>query len=475
MTPEQREAATYLWQAGSAQALQVIAGAGSGKTHTLVQTLVEAKKAGINPGKIALFTFTRKAASEMKERMSRLGASNLAGFVGTMHSFAYRAIFSNDRKHSAAQTKPRFIAHPAIVRAGIARRLFPEKAHIPADVLVQTLNPAEQTNLEKAYEQYKESKNQMDLDDLIIKAAQLFENRFTDFKAKPVSGPDYLLIDEFQDTSPEQIRLIRAIAPKKLFAVGDDWQSIYRFRGADVTVSLRFFDYFPSAKRLYLTRNFRSTSRIVKFGNRAIRQSKEYLPKKLRAFHGKLMEKYTGKGRGKKPRCFILSKPVLPPVARPAFTQTPAAGFIESAWLRAMAHLQTEWPRYQVLVRTNEIRHRIEPLLPPEVGVMTIHAAKGLEFERVLVFGVASGIFPHRWNNFDEEVRLLYVAASRAKKELAFLAWENRDRYSEFMPFLAENCRLIYLDDLPPRSRRDRACSSAEGVIVSPPIIRANS
>lgn len=456
MTPEQRAAAEYLWKPNSQPTLQLVAGAGSGKTYTLIHTLLAARKAGVDPATIALITFTRKAAAEMTERMERAAAQlppaeaplkspptnpptnppkekiTLAGFVGTMHSLAYSLILQHERTSRGGRLTPssphkKLIAHSEPLRKRLAWELFPSKRHIPAGVLIKILDPQRRGQLEEAYRQYKADNNQIDLDDLIEHAALLLESRRL---APPF---DCLLVDEFQDTSPDQIRFIKALRPKKLFAVGDDWQSIYRFRGADTRISIDFPSHFPGAKRMFLTRNFRSSKGIVNFGNRAIRLSQTYIKKKLKA---------AAPIQNKKPRCYIITRAVPP----------------ETAWKMLSPPLEKLWPNREfcVLVRTNQIRHKLEPLLPQSASVMTIHASKGLEFDRVLVFGVAKSVFPHRWNIFDEEVRLLYVAATRAKRELAFLTWEEDQRFSEFMPFLARNCRLSYLDDFPEASGHDQ-------------------
>lgn len=415
MTPEQNKAAEFLWRQKEARYLQLVAGAGSGKTTTLIETILAAQKFGYDPRKICLITFTKKAAAEMRERIDRAGAS--VGFAGTMHSLGFRLI----RKLSDKEES--ILLHPEKIKQEIAMRLFPRYSHIPAEFLVRSdvLHPEEEQELTAEYESYKEKNCMIDLDDLISRATVLMQRATQE--GKPPFEMPYLMVDEFQDTSPGQIEFIKSLSPEKLFVVGDDWQSIYRFRGADVSISLDFAKHFPGATRLFLTKNFRSQSLVVRFGNRAITLSSKYIKKKLRPFHP----------RGKTPHCYI------------AHTQKP---HLLSLWQKgSLTYEKRQKEPYTVLVRTNHLRRMIEKVLPEHVQVMTIHGSKGLEFDHVVIFGVAQRIFPHRYNDFDEEVRLLYVAATRAKKTLAFIAWGHDESFSEFIDFLADQCKIIYLKE----------------------------
>lgn len=299
------------------------------------------------------------------------------------------------------------------LRRDLSRRVLPHYAHIPDAVLLRRgfLNHTEQSVLEKHYADHLAENNLVDFDAMVPSATALGygTGRF-----------EAVFVDEFQDTSPDQAAFIFSLKPAKLFVVGDDWQSIYGFRGADVTLTRDFRKLHPDAMRLMLRSNYRSQKKIVRLGNRAIRLSQSYVPKKLRS----------ARAAAAKPVCFLTE-----------------AGDIKEAWRRflALAASKRELPeKVTVLVRTNSQRRLLENSLPAGFEVMTIHKSKGLEFDNVLVFGIAVHSMPHRENDFDEEVRLLYVALTRARSFLGFVAWEKAQERSVFLPFLLRQCRLRY-------------------------------
>ena len=412
LTPEQLQASKSLWfnPAGEKTSIvQLVAGAGSGKTTTLIQTLASGIESGFDPDKICLITFTRKAAKEMLERMH---TKNLrAGYVGTMHALGYRLV-----KSSPGFDK-RILLHREKILNEILRFEFKHYSHIPAEIVLRgsILKEEERRGLLNAYETYKMQRNLIDLDDLILEGTRILKNNPERFPFSCV------LVDEFQDTSPDQMDFIRSMPFTRLFVVGDDWQSIYKFRGADVGIALNFNKSFEGVKRLFLTDNFRSQSRIVSLGNKAIKLSKSYIRKKLKAH----------KSKSARPLCHIARQ----------------SDDISSIWKLYLDKyfIRSKSRPLMVLVRTNYLRKLLEENAPGDISVMTIHSSKGMEFDNVLIFGIADSVFPHRWNDFNEEVRLLYVAITRAKNNLEFLCWETDTKYSAFMPFLAKHCRLNYL------------------------------
>lgn len=403
MTREQQRAASLLWNKAPT-ALQLIAGAGSGKTTTLVNAVLQAQQHYARQSEIAVITFTRKAAYEMRERLAK--ADGQAGFIGTIHALAYRLL-----KHDAQFSLLRNGDH---IKATLLRNLLPSYAHIPVRFLLTSalLSDADKLKLEQAYQNYKNQHNYKDFDDLISMASTKPEFRHL-YKV--------VFVDEFQDTSPDQVAFIQNLAAKKLFVVGDDWQSIYKFRGADVSITVNFNTYFPGATRLFLTKNFRSTSQIVRLGNKAIRLSSQFVKKKLVSHHG----------RGPAPRLFLAKS------ANPPFDA--ARSYQDWRIKKGDGSART------FLVRTNLLRAGLEPLLLPGDTISTIHSAKGLEFDAVTIYGVAQHILPHRDGDFDEETRLFYVAITRARKHLDFVAWEDGTQYSPYLPFLVKHCRLRYI------------------------------
>lgn len=404
LTKEQELASQLLWRDTRYKAVQIVAGAGSGKTTTLIESVLQAQNSGMSPDRLAMITFTRKAAFEMKERLSHRKIR--PAFTGTMHSLAWHLLKSAEKLPGKLG-----VGHEH-VRDEIIRELYPQYSHIPIAALLQTslLDPAEIQKVENLYAEYKKKKNIFDYDDLIWQASCLKEYAGF-FQA--------LLVDEFQDTSPDQLAFINTLAPEKILAVGDDWQSIYKFRKSDVRISREFVKNRPDSVRLFLTDNFRSQKKIVSMGNRVIRLSSDYIRKTLRAN--------------------------FKSATSPTLYIGPMACSPIELFKRYLQRVGKKYQNLTILVRTNYLRLQLEKIVQENTQVMTIHSAKGLEFDNVLVFGIAHHIFPHRWGDYDEEVRLLYVAITRAKHCLDFLAWERPNAYSTFLPFLHNECDIRYL------------------------------
>lgn len=405
---EQAEAAGRLWHSDT-PALQIIAGAGSGKTTTLAAAILSAMEAGYASERIAALTFSRRAAHELRERLK----ASVPGFCGTIHALAWQLI-------REAGNPPRLVKNAGVKRAEIAGRLFMQYAHVPEKVLLRAdfLSHEEQQLLNTAYHEWLVVNHSIDFDGMISRAAE----------AKSGAGRfDVVFVDEFQDTSPDQFEFIRSLNAKKYFVVGDDWQSIYRFRGADVTLTRDFRKLVPASERLYLVNNYRSGSNIVALGNGLIKRSKDFVPKRLKATH---------------------------PAAKNIVCLHTRAENATSAWQKFSAALRkntlpaglvaTLRDRVAILVRTNAQRLLLERNKPENCEILTIHKSKGLEFDNVLVFGIAEHSIPHRDNDFDEEVRILYVALTRARRFLGFIAWENSSSRSVFLPYLMRRSSVVY-------------------------------
>ena len=282
----------------------VLAGPGSGKTLTIVNRvkyLIEGYK--VRPEEILVVTFTRFAAAEMKSRLCLLmGRKNLPVTVGTFHGiyygilkWAYRMnqenILSEDEKYQ-------------ILRAVISRQkmeVFDEEDFIQ-DIAAEIgkiknnrLN-LEEFKSEKCdadafreiyteYEAQRKKLRKIDFDDMLVLCYNLFASR-PDILAQWQKKFRYILIDEFQDINKIQYDVIRMLAQPEnnLFAVGDDDQAIYGFRGADSELMLRFGEDFPGAEQVLLDINYRSTSNIVKNSLKVIRNNEKRYDKELKAY-----------------------------------------------------------------------------------------------------------------------------------------------------------------------------------------------
>ena len=289
---EQREAVQY-----TEGPLLVIAGAGSGKTSVLTRRiayLLEHKK--VAPWSVLAITFTNKAAKEMRERVAKLVGSVAEDmWVSTFHSMCVRILrreieslgYTNhftilDAADQLTAVKQvcdeqnldvkRF--EPRMLSGAISN--FKNQLNTPDRALKMAGNKHEQV-VAQVYERYQtklKAINALDFDDLIMKTVQLFENfpQVLDFYQKKFQ---YVLVDEYQDTNHSQYRLVKLLAErhKNLCVVGDSDQSIYRWRGADVSNILSFERDYPNAKVVKLEQNYRSTKMVLQAANGVISQN----------------------------------------------------------------------------------------------------------------------------------------------------------------------------------------------------------
>jgi DNA helicase-2/ATP-dependent DNA helicase PcrA len=285
--------------------LVVFAGAGSGKTRVItyrVANLLANKR--VPPYRILAVTFTNKAAQEMRARLDELAGEDLARelWVGTFHSVCCRLL---RRYHNEVGLGRNFVIYDdadqkslvtrIIRRQGIEERLYPPKqvlsrihrqkqeGHKPADVKVGS--SFDQTTLDvfEAYEKALLTANAVDFDDLILHMMRLAEHRTSPAGAELRDRFDYLLVDEFQDTNAIQYRLVRALASRSrnLCVVGDDDQSIYSWRGADVRNIRGFRNDFAGAEIVKLEQNYRSAANIVASALGVISGAPDREPKRL--------------------------------------------------------------------------------------------------------------------------------------------------------------------------------------------------
>ncbi|MBX5467764.1 MAG: UvrD-helicase domain-containing protein [Firmicutes bacterium] len=281
----------------------VLAGAGSGKTRTLTYRIAYLiKELGVAPEAILAFTFTNKAAQEMRDRVEALvGAAVRSMWLGTFHAVAARIL----RQEIAVMGYgPRFGIYDAEDARNLVREILREmglddKKWPPAQLLSHIsraknafLTPDDWSDasffgrrVQEVYARYQErlrALNALDFDDLIFLTVQLFD-RFPEVLARYHRRFQYVLVDEYQDTNLAQYRLIRQLAAghRNLCVVGDDDQSIYGWRGADVRNILEFQREFPDATVIRLEENYRSTGNILAAANAVVRNNRERLGKEL--------------------------------------------------------------------------------------------------------------------------------------------------------------------------------------------------
>lgn len=292
--------------------LLILAGAGSGKTKTLTHRIANLIASGTNPSNILAVTFTNKAAKEMRNRLWRLLNPEQVGldaprtfmpYMGTFHGICVRILHM---EHEAANLDPNFVIYDTDDQLALIKRIQKD-LHIDTKnckpKLVQStisscknegLSPSEyeetvyypnQKQTAKIYAKYEKEKrrsNALDFDDLLLETAKLFkENK--EVRKKWQEKFHHILIDEYQDTNHIQYELIKSLVNDKrnICVVGDDWQSIYSWRGADFTNILNFERDFPGAKVIKLEQNYRSTGNILKASQKIITQNKTRTDKEL--------------------------------------------------------------------------------------------------------------------------------------------------------------------------------------------------
>lgn len=298
LNPQQHEAVT-----SEARQILVLAGPGSGKTRVLTQRiafLVNEKH--IKPHNILAVTFTNKAAREMRTRLERmLGKSVNALWLGTFHAICARIL----RRESAAMPfDSNFVIMDADDQQSIVKRILKDlniddKLYRPTSIRNLISNakntmqgPAElktrtyrEEIAKRVYEQYEKilrSSNAVDFDDLLLWTVRLFEEN-PEVREKYGKRFEYVLVDEFQDTNQTQYTLIKHLSSHhhRLFLVGDEDQSIYRWRGADYRNVQRFQSDYPKSELLLLERNYRSTQNVLDAAQAVINQNKARTPKNL--------------------------------------------------------------------------------------------------------------------------------------------------------------------------------------------------
>lgn len=379
---------------------QVVAAAGSGKTRTVIGLTRWRFEQGLErPGRFLLLSFSRKACGELRQRLpvSLRGAVE----VRTFHSFCY---------HRLLELHPELSRHPIQILeeeernrflSDFLRRYPDEIGGIPFALLYRQRElfyrhfPELAMRTYRALHGFKRERGLLEYEDLIeILLSGL--RRQEPWTQKLRSAYDMILVDEFQDTDPEQLAFLQHMQMKRLMVVGDDWQAIYGFRGATVQPFLDFRKSFPGAKVFRLGENYRSLSQIVKAGCRLIRRSSRQIHKSVRAV----------RGRG----------PDLPTLAL-------SLGDAEEPCLVGMLR---EFQGWVILTRSNFRRQVWIAAGAAEEQVLTVHRAKGLEFP--VVFLDIMGGWSGEMRLGDEEVRVAYVGLTRAENLFCCI---RRSRYHD--------------------------------------------
>ena len=286
--------------------LLILAGAGSGKTRVLthrIAYLIDEK--GVNPWNILAITFTNKAASEMRERVDKIvGFGSESIWVSTFHSTCVRILrrhidrLGYDNNFTIYDTDDQKTLMKDICRRlNVDTKIYKERSllaqisHAKDELITpdeMEMNGAGDYNKKKVaaiYREYQASlrkNNALDFDDLIVKTVELFQN-CGDVLENYQERFKYIMVDEYQDTNTAQFKFVSLLASKyeNLCVVGDDDQSIYKFRGANIGNILGFEHVFPDAAVIRLEQNYRSTQNILRAANEVIAHNRARKPKTL--------------------------------------------------------------------------------------------------------------------------------------------------------------------------------------------------
>lgn len=288
--------------------LLILAGAGSGKTKTLTHRIAHLiANENVWPEQILAVTFTNKAAREMRERLSHLlsqpNTRSFMPWMGTFHGICVRllkidgeaigvpknfVIFDEDDRQSLIKQamKTRGVSDKQIKARAVSSAISSSKNQLlsPADMEASARYPFEKTvaELYREYEKARKAASGLDFDDLLIETVRLFREA-PDVRVKWRDKFKYIMIDEYQDTNAAQYAIVKSLvnATRNICVVGDDWQSIYSWRGADFTNILNFERDFKGATVVKLEQNYRSTGAILEAAQNVISKNQTRTDKKL--------------------------------------------------------------------------------------------------------------------------------------------------------------------------------------------------
>jgi DNA helicase-2/ATP-dependent DNA helicase PcrA len=298
LNPEQREAVMH-----PGGPILVFAGAGSGKTRVITYRIARLIGDGVPPARIFAVTFTNKAAREMRERVEALIGSTSRMWIGTFHGLCSRML---RQEGQAIGLHPEFVIYDdgdqlGLIREILKKKQIDEKSLTPRSVLSEISRAKERllspkryadaatgffermvAEIYPKYEELLRKARALDFDDLLLWTLRLLQER-ADVREKFQERFLHVLVDEYQDVNRAQYEIVRVLAEKhrNVCVVGDDDQSIYAWRGADVSIILQFANDYPDAKVIKLQQNYRSTKRILRAAHEVIRRNRGRADKRL--------------------------------------------------------------------------------------------------------------------------------------------------------------------------------------------------
>ena len=461
----------------------VLAGAGCGKTTVLIRRIAFLIKSGFPANSILALTFTRKAADEMAARVIKsdlISQSSNHPLITTFHGFALKILSEKIDTSSnferigypgnvrLANETERLAMLSSVSRSEDRRALGVDLLKLDSLLAKHEVFPETFTgNDNRKYIYLKQIAEQLAIkkqacglwsfSDLLTGCLQLFD-QYPQIESLYKQRFKAILVDEFQDTNPVQIQLLRKLLvnPTRVFAVGDDDQAIYGFRGADIGPTIEFTKYFEGARIVKLQTNYRSVPTILEFANGIFKDKNAQYRKTL------VSGKYSDHS-GRRPSWHRFDN------------QQKMIHWITDRASKISKEHSIPLSSMAMLFRINQtlefVRAYIKAEIPciSDITLLTIHKSKGLEFPVVFVCDLEESVFPsylipekRKITNFkdfiielfrkrktiecnwDEERRLFYVAVTRAEKHLFLLSVRNKNVYGRVRNFeYSRFCRYV--------------------------------
>lgn len=434
--------------------LLILSGPGSGKTATMAHRIAHLINSGVNPSRIMAVSFTRKAANELKTRIIKMIGRDATGLrCSTLHSLCYSILKElypiknfeviDDRKSMNILTNFATEKEITVPAKDILIDISKLKAWMisPEEAIKRSRSKFEKSlgQIYQNYESYLRINGLVDFDNIVLELIKLCD--IPECKEKVGKMFDYILVDEHQDINYVQGRVIDLFLQKhrNISVVGDDAQAIYSFHGANLKEILDFENKYPGTYKIIMDLNYRSTSTIVNASSKVVEKNTIGFKKNLRSVSGERGEPiYIARRYSPEDEAEYIAK-----LIRCMDGETGI--LVRVNWLMAPIKeaLNQKNINYKVLRDTSRTLDDGNEDEPARVFISTIHAAKGLEFDNVIIAGVEEGIIPHYlsldgYGNIEEERRLFYVALTRAKQQVVITYCCNRKKWSAPSRFIDE-------------------------------------
>ena len=472
LNPSQQSAVAH-----TAAHLLLIAGPGTGKTHTLTRRIARLAEQLENSEKILAITFTNKAALEMQERLARLLKNTEEKvFVGTFHSFCLQLLRQYYREAGLPENFQ--VASPEEIEP-VAKEMWPDLSAGTRKQLLEDISRFKAMHFQEKpsteaeiYNKFLRQKNFLDFDDLLLESLRLITEN-SQLRRDLQNIYRYIFVDEYQDINPAQHALLLRLAERgvQISAIGDPNQAIYGFRGSDVKFFKSFAEDFPGATTLSLAENYRSAQNLLAASGQVIAQSHfPYLSKLtatiLEAGRLTVYEAPTDKAEAE----YVVHQIEKMVGGTSMFSQDSGRVARHSGAQRSFGDiavlyrlnsqvniLKTAFERSGIPYEISGSKPLEADLLPhsdqkyversERVQLLTLHAAKGLEFPVVFMVGCEENLLPLKIESLtgdrEEERRLFYVGMTRAREELFLIRAQKRFLYGKnyqnpASPFLAD-------------------------------------